>query len=98
MYRAMVGLGVIEIAAVSGLLCWLFSSHLTHPGEVFGWWPGIVQRLTSWEPANRLLYGCGKCMAGFYALWAGLLMGHTAGAFLASAGAMLVVLMLDRYL
>lgn len=97
MYRNMVMAEVIEISAVSGLLCWLFSSHLTHPGEVFGWWPGIVQRLTSWEPANRLLYGCGKCMAGFYALWAALVAGHTAGAFLASAGAMLVVILLDRY-
>lgn len=94
----MVSLGIIELSAWAGLLAWLFSSHLTQPGEIFGWWPGVVQRATKWEPANRLLYGCAKCMAGFWCLGAALAMGYGAEAFLASAGAMLAVLVLDRFL
>ena len=87
----------IELSLWAGLLAWLFSVYLAQPGEVFGWWPGLVQRLTKWEPANKLLYGCYRCMAGFWGLWAALATGAGFSAILCSALAMLTAMVLEKW-
>ena len=70
---------VIELthAALIGLSAFLFCEVLTRPGEVFGWWPVLVERIAGMKGkspidynfgqrwVNKWLYGCAKCMAGW---------------------------------
>jgi hypothetical protein len=87
----------VEISLTIGSLAWIFSAVLTEPGEVFGWWPPVVQRVTGWLPINKLLYGCAKCMAGFWTLWASLAMGYGWHSIQCAGLAILTALVLDRY-
>jgi hypothetical protein len=89
---------LLELAFATGSLAWLFSERLTDPGEVFGWWPPLVERVTTWHPARKLLYGCAKCMAGSSTLLLALALGYGLRAFLASGLAILVALGLGRWL
>lgn len=88
----------IQTGAAIGVLMWLFSAHLTQPGEIFAFWPGFVQRITKNDAVNRLLYGCAKCMSGFWALWFCLFSGYGLQAFTASVAGMMTAIILDRYL
>lgn len=50
---------------------WVFSEHLIHPGNVFGWWG----RALEWLHQHRLgwlakpMGFCSKCFAGQLAFW-----------------------------
>jgi hypothetical protein len=58
------------------VFAFLFCEVLTRPGEIFGWWPEMIERMagmTGKNPIdytvgqaliNKWLYGCAKCMAG----------------------------------
>jgi len=87
----------LELGAALGLAAWLFSAHLTQPGEVFGWWPGLIQRITSKQWAHKPLYACAKCLGGQAALWAALAAGEGWQALTAAGAAMVVALVADRW-
>lgn len=62
----------VLIALMAPIFGCVWSLILTQPGELFGWWPALVYSITRNEQVNKLLYGCEKCIAGQFALWAGL--------------------------
>ncbi len=74
MYSAVVA----EIAhgLLIAVFAFLFVEVLTRNGEILGWWPALIQRITGantrpmsdWNWKDKLLfawlYGCAKCMSG----------------------------------
>lgn len=52
---------------------------LTDPGDIFDWFPRLVQRITKNEKINKVLHACERCFAGQFALWSyfGLMDGYS---------------------
>jgi hypothetical protein len=102
MYNPMVSLTylsppALELGISLGLAAWLFSAHLTQPGEVFGWLPGLVSRFTSKQWVHKPLYACAKCVGGQWAFWAALALGLGWQAVPAAVAAMLAAVAADRW-
>lgn len=57
---------------VFGVGAVVFSQSLTRNGEIFGWWPVLLTRITDNEAVHKAAYGCPKCVAGQFAFWVSL--------------------------
>lgn len=88
----------LEIGLLSGLAGWLFSAHLTQPGEVFSFWPALLQWCRAPEWLQKPLFACAKCVAAQAALWWAIGAGMGWGSALAALVAMAVAVALARWI
>jgi hypothetical protein len=66
-------IGIYLLSFNLALIAFVWVAILTQPSHIFGWFPGLVYRITKYWKAGpvirKLLYECELCISGQLALW-----------------------------
>ena len=57
----------IPLTSAAAAAAWVYG--LTESGAIFGFWPGISNKISTRNWWIKLSYGCPKCIAGQICLW-----------------------------